>query len=217
MPPYSKDLFRRIGSPRLLVKAAALCVLAAVVSSCYIPVKFDAEIEINRAGYYTMLFDGYLADLTLYDGLASGKITPAQEKEKVATIETDMKRDSKTKEFKYFGKGHFKLNWQGEGDLLEAKMVTFLRTNETIFQLKYVANSGYVVFETKSISKDNRKRIKQMGLEMQGQIRLRTDMPIKDHNASYTKKDPKDKRFTWLVWDVASILGPRPRAIFIIE
>jgi len=217
MPPSLKTLSRRFGSPRLLSKAASLCALVLVVSSCYIPVKFDAEIEVNRAGYYTMLFDGYLADLTLYNGLASGKITPAQEKEKVAIIETDMRRDSKTKEFKYFGKGHFKLNWQGEGDLLAAKMVTFLRTNETIFQLKYVANSGYVVFETKSIAKDNRKRIKQMGLNMQGQIRLRTDMPIKDHNASYTKEDPKDKRFTWLVWDVASILGPRPRAIFIIE
>lgn len=200
-----------------IAKTGALIVMAMAISSCYLPVKFDAEIEVNRAGYYTMLFDGYLADLTLYNKLVSGKMTPEEEKEKVAIIKQDLLRDSKTKEFKYFGKGHFKVNWKGEGDLLDAKMVTFLRTSEVIFQLKYVANSGLIVFETKSISKDNRKRIVQMGLNMEGQIRFKTDMPIKDHNASYTKKDPKDKRFTWLVWDVKSVLQARPRALFIIE
>jgi len=200
-----------------IAKTGALIVMTMAISSCYLPVKFDAEIEVNRAGYYTMLFDGYLVDLTLYNKLVSGKMTPEEEKEKVAIIETDLLRDSKTKEFKYFGKGHFKVNWKGEGDLLDAKMVTFIRTSEVIFQLKYVANSGLIVFETKSISKDNRKRIVQMGLNMEGQIRFKTDMPIKDHNASYTKKDPKDKRFTWLVWDVKSVLQARPRALFIIE
>ncbi|PHS79136.1 MAG: hypothetical protein COB59_03555 [Rhodospirillaceae bacterium] len=204
-------------SQSAIAKTGALIVLAMTVSSCYLPVKFDAEIEVNRAGYYTMLFDGYLVDLTLFNKLASGKMTPAEEKEKVAIIKTDLLRDSKTKEFKYFGKGHFKVNWKGEGDLLDAKMVTFIRTSEVIFQLKYVANSGLIVFETKSISKDNRKRIVQMGLNMEGQIRFKTDMPIKDHNATYTKKDPKDKRFTWLVWDVKSVLQARPRALFIIE
>ncbi|PCI38803.1 MAG: hypothetical protein COB46_10395 [Rhodospirillaceae bacterium] len=200
-----------------IAKTGALIVMTMAISSCYLPVKFDAEIEVNRAGYYTMLFDGYLVDLTLYNKLVSGKMTPEEEKEKVAIIETDLLRDSKTNEFKYFGKGHFKVNWKGEGDLLDAKMVTFIRTSEVIFQLKYVANSGLIVFETKSISKDNRKRIVQMGLNMEGQIRFKTDMPIKDHNATYTKKDPKDKRFTWLVWDVKSVLQARPRALFIIE
>jgi len=84
-------------------------------------------------------------------------------------------------------------------------------------QLKYVKSSGYVVLEGKSIKKDNRDRLQQMGLDMQGQIRVKTDMPVKDSNATSTKKDPKDPRFTWLVWDIASIQSPRPRAIFIIE
>ena len=37
------------------------------------------------------------------------------------------------------------------------------------------------------------------------------------NNATSKKKDPKDPRFTWLVWDIASIHSPRPRAIFILE
>lgn len=202
---------------RLLSKAAALLGAGLVLASCYMPVRFDSEITIDRYGYYDLKFDGYLAEVGLFQGLAEGKITPEQEKEKVAVIERDFTRDADTKEFSYFRDGHFKIRWERAGDLLQSKTVTFIRRNELILQLKYVANSGYVVLEGKSIAKENRDRLAQAGLNMQGQIRVKTDMPIKDSNATSTKKDPKDPRFTWLVWDIASVHSPSPRAIFIIE
>ena len=202
---------------RLLAKAAALLAAGLVLASCYMPVRFDSEITIDRYGYYDLKFEGYLAEVGLYQGLVEGKITPEQEKEKVAVIERDFTRDADTKEFAYFREGHFKIKWERAGDLLESKTVTFIRRNELILQLKYVANSGFVVLEGKSIAKQNRDRLAKAGLNMQGQIRVKTDMPIKDSNATSTKKDPKDPRFTWLVWDIASIHSPSPRAIFIIE
>ena len=198
-------------------KAAVLGLSALVLASCYLPARFDAEIEVDRAGYYSMIFDGYMADIDLYQGLRTGKIKPAEEKEKVAIIERDFTRDGDTKEFQYYREGHFRVKWERKGDLLEAKTVTFLRRNELIMQLKYVANSGYVVLEGKSLKKENRQRVLDMGLNMQGQIRVKTDMPIKSHNATTEKKDPKDPRFKWLAWDIESIMSPRPRAVFIIE
>lgn len=201
----------------LLGKTISISIAALVLASCYLPARFDAEIELDKAGYYSIIFDGYMADVGLFDGLQKGKISQEEEQEKIAVIERDFARDASTKNFQYFRDGHFKVNWEREGDLLKAKTVTFIRRNELIFQLKYVANSGYIVLEGKSISKDNRQRLRKMGLDMQGQIRVKTDMPIKSHNATGEKKDPKDKRFTWLVWDVANIMSPRPRAVFIIE
>jgi hypothetical protein len=56
-----------------------------------------------------------------------------------------------------------------------------------------------------------------MGLNMEGQIRVKTDLPIKSDNTTSKKKDPKDPRFMWLVWDIKDIKSPRPRAVFIIE
>lgn len=202
---------------RPLMKAATLLCAGLVLASCYMPVRFDSEITVDRAGYYDLKFEGYMAEVGLYQGLVDGKITPEQEEKKIAIIERDFTRDPDTKEFEYFREGHFKVRWERAGDLLEVKTVTFLRRSELILQLKYVENSGYVVLEGKSITKENRNRLAQAGLNMQGQIRLKTDMPIKDHNATSTKKDPNNKRFTWLVWDIASVHSPRPRAIFIIE
>ena len=201
----------------LIAKTAMLSAAALVLASCYLPVRFDAEIEVDKAGYYSLKFDGYMADVGLYDGLQKGTISREDEKEKIAVIERDFKRDANTKDFQYYREGHFKVNWERSGDLLEAKTVTFLRRNELIFQLKYVANSGYIVLEGKSLKKENRQRLQQMGLNMQGQIRVKTDMPIKSHNATLEKKDPRDPRSKWLVWDIASVMSPRPRAVFIIE
>ena len=199
------------------VRAGALLAAAALLASCYLPVRFDSEIVLDRAGYYDFRFDGYMAEVTLYDELTKGELTPDQEKEKVGVIERDFARDPSTKEFKYYRDGHFRVRWERAGDLLKVKTMTFLRSNELIIQLKYVADTGYVVLEGKSIKAENRQRLRDMGLNMQGQIRVKTDMPIKDSNANQTKADPKDPRFKWLVWDINSIMSPRPRAIFIIE
>ena len=56
--------------------------LAAVLGGCYIPVRFDAEIELTRGGYYDMIFDGYMADVGLFDGINKGKISPARKERK---------------------------------------------------------------------------------------------------------------------------------------
>ena len=202
---------------RFATKAAALGLSALVLASCYLPARFDAEIEVDRAGYYSMIFDGYMAHVDLYDKLKKGKISRAEEKERIAIIERDFARDANTKDFQYYRDGHFRVKWERKGDLLQAKTVTFLRRNELILQLKYVENSGYVVLEGKSLKQENRQRLYNMGLNMQGQIRVKTDMPIKSHNATTEKKDPKDPRFKWLAWDIRGIMDPRPRAIFIIE
>ena len=49
---------------------------------CYMPIRFDAEIEIRRNGFYDFKFDGYLASVDLYKGLKEGTISPEEEKKR---------------------------------------------------------------------------------------------------------------------------------------
>ena len=86
-------------------KLAVTVLLAALLTGCYLPIKFDAEIEITRSGYYTVIFDGYLVSVPLYAGLRDGSITPLDENEKVANTLKDFKRDSAVQEVKYFKQG----------------------------------------------------------------------------------------------------------------
>jgi len=70
-----------------------------VLGSSYLPARFDAEIELDKAGYYSLKFDGYMADVGLYQGLKDGKISPDEEKKKMAVIERDFAREASTKEY----------------------------------------------------------------------------------------------------------------------
>lgn len=200
-----------------LMKVAGLSVVGMVLASCYLPARFDSEVTLDKRGYYSLKFDGYLADVNLYQGLRSGKINAAAEREKVAVVKRDLTRDPDTKAYKYYGKGLFHVSWSSSGDLIAARTVTFLRQSELMLQLKYMENASVIVLDGKSISKQNRKRLAQIGLGMQGQIRVKTNLPIKTSNATRKVKDPKDPSYTWLVWDIPNIFAPPPHAVFLIR
>lgn len=183
--------------------------LAAVLGGCYMPVRFDAEIELTRGGYYELIFDGYLADVGLFDGINKGEISPAEEKKKAERIKTDITRDKSVKEFAYIEQGHFKVHWRKSGDLIRTKMVTFLRRNEKFLSIKYVKKTGLISMEGVAIGPSAARKLFAIGLDSQGQIRVKTDAKVISHNA--TKVRDKDKAKKIYVWQIKSILDPVPR------
>ena len=183
--------------------------LAALLGGCYMPVRFDAEIELTRGGYYDLIFDGYMVDVGLFDGINKGKISPAEERKKAEGIKSDITRDKTAKEFSYIEQGHFKINWRRSGDLIRARMVVFLRRNEKILSIKYVKTTGLVSMEGVTLAPSNAKKLIDMGLNSQGQIRVKTDAKVISHNA--TKVRDKDKAKKIYVWQIKSILDPVPR------
>ena len=181
--------------------AAALTLL--VVAACYVPIRFDAEIEITRTGHYAMEFDGYIVDLPLYEGLAKGKLTGPEEEKKVALIKTDFTRDSSTKTIEYQRRGVFRVHWKSQGDLLRAKMVTFIRRNAAMLTVSYADPTGLVSVYGTSLTQENIKRLIDLGLGTEGEIRLTTDARVVDHNAGAVRDNPKKgsgyKTYVWKV------------------
>ena len=196
--------------------AKTLAIMVAVVTvldACYMPARFDAEIEITRTGYYGIIFDGYMASIPLYDGLRKKEISRAEEKKKVAVIKTDLTRDSAVKEFQYFKQGHFKVHWEKEGDILSTGMVAFLRRNQNFLSIKYVKKTGLITLQGASVMKVNAERLRDIGLGMQGQIRVITDAKVVEHNATKVRAGVKPI----YVWDIKSLFGPSPKLLIAIR
>lgn len=185
--------------------------LAAVLGGCYMPVRFDAEIEISRAGYYELIFDGYMVDVGLYKGLNEGKFSPDEKRKKIESIKADFARDTSTKEYAYIEQGHFKVNWQKSGDLIRAKSVVFFRRTEKFFSISYVKKTGRVTMEGVALAKSNAKKLFDLGLNSQGQIRVKTDARVISHNATKVRDKKKAKKI--YVWQIKSIFAPVPRLI----
>lgn len=197
-----------------LRRAATLVLLAVAVGGCYMPVRFDAEIEISRRGFYSLIFDGYMVKVPLYADLRKGKITPAEERKRVELIRADLTRDSSVKEFSYIRQGHFKIHWQKAGDLLAAKMVSFVRRNENVLSIRYVKTNGSIVMAGTPIGPSAKKQLSELGLDMQGEIRLFTDAKVVAHNAtSVADNRSKGPRFKTYTWRIGSILEPPPSLV----
>lgn len=177
--------------------------LVLLAAGCYLPVRFDAEIEVHRTGHYGIEFDGYIVDLPLYEALFKQKTTGAEEEKKVELVKTDFKRDRGTKDIQYHRRGVFRVKWQDQGDLLKAKMVTFIRRNAAMLTISYADTTGLVSIYGASLTKENIERIAALSLGTEGQIRLHTDAKVVNHNATSVadnpKKGPNFKTYTWRV------------------
>jgi hypothetical protein len=193
---------------RPLRSVAMALVAIALLSSCYLPGSFDAEIELSRTGLYKMTFDGYIVDVQLYDDLRQGKLSQKEQDEKIANVIADFKRDGDTKEVSYFGQGAFKVVWQTNGDITRTKQVTFFRRNENMLSILYDEKEDTISLAGKYVKKQDAERILQMGLNVQGVLRIKTDARIIAHNA---QRVTKDGLTTIYGFRLTSITDPSPR------
>lgn len=205
--------------PSPLRRIAALGVLFAALGGCYLPMRFDAEVEITRRGYFSFIFDGYLTKVQLYDGLRRDKISSAQEKVEIEKIRADFARDPSASEFSYLRKGYFRIRWERKGDIVKAKTVTFFRRNEHMLGISYNSKTGRVGVAGRSIKRDAKNQLNEMGLGgMNGEIRVITDAPVLTHNATKVIKNrSRGPGFKNYVWEIANIYAPTPSIIIALQ
>ncbi len=198
-----------------LKSIATLAFLCVFLSGCYIPIRFDAEIELHRTGAFDMKFDGYLAKVELYKGIKERKIGPAEERKQIELIKTDFGRDPSVKEFKYFKQGHFKVNWHRNGDLIRSKSVSFFNsTSEYIIGIRYNKKNRQITMSTKSVKKSAKKQLRDIGLDWSGKVRVFTDAKVLTHNATTVKKNKRlGGRFMNYTWDIKNIYAPTSEMI----
>ena len=188
---------------------------SAVVGGCYLPIRYDAEIEIHRTGHYDFKFDGYLARVELFQGLKEGTIGPEKEKRMIEQIKADFGRDPSVKEFKYLKMGHFKVNWQRAGDLIKTKTVSFFNpTSEFMLGIRYNSKTRQISMLGKSIKRDAKKKLDAMGLGSRGQIRIFTDAKVISHNATKVEKNKRlGGRYMTYIWVIKNIFAPTPSLV----
>lgn len=202
--------------PVAFIKPLVLTVfLATVLGGCYLPIRFDAEIEIHRTGHYDFKFDGYLARVEMFKAMKEGKVGPEEEEKLIEQIRTDFARDSSVKEFKYLKMGHFKVNWQRQGDLIKTKSVSFFNsTSEYMLGIRYNSKTRRISMSGKSLKRDTKKQLDEMGLGSQGQIRIFTDAKVISHNATRVEKNKRlGGRFKSYIWDIKNIYAPTPSLV----
>lgn len=202
---------------RLLGAAAAGMIL--LLSGCYLPSDFKAEIRINALGDYSMLYVGDLIFAPLYQDAVQGKVSPAEMKEKVDILVRDLQRDkvydpvkNVTTDIPHFrevthrGMGRFFVRYEREGWLDQRDTITFVRRNAVILSLR--SKNGVMSVAVQGLSSAESQRMMGLGLDVKGELRVVTNAQVLDHNATQVKTYAG---YMVYIWKVDSVLSPPPR------
>ena len=200
-----------------LLRYLLITLVSVGLTGCYLPVRFDAEVEISRHGYYEMFFDGYIASIELFDGLNKLTTSRNKENEQIELIKRDFKRDTSTNSFKYIKKGHFHVNWNKSGDLTKVKTVTFFLFFEKMLSISYNSTSARGQVAGHSLGRKQRQQLYDIGLGMTGQLRVITDTNVITHNATKVKILPRrGERFKMYTWEIKNIFDKTPNIILVM-
>ena len=194
------------------LKTLVSMLLVVLLGSCYLPLRFDAEIDLTRQGFYTMTFIGFMTDVDLFRKIRTGEIKGADIDKQLKLIETDFKRSPNTKEFSVFDRtrGIFKIRWEKKGDILKDRMVTFIRRNEAMLNIIYNKDKSTIAIQGASIATAHKKRLLDMGLNTTGVLKVTTDARIISSNATKEQNRRDGKRGKEFTWQINSILDPKP-------
>ena len=107
---------------RLTVVASLL-----LLSSCYIPDKFRAELRLSRFGDYDMIYKGDLMWAPILDDYRKGRITPDNESERLENIRKDLSRDIAFRKIEPRGRGRFAVEYERAGRLAQVQLVSLIR------------------------------------------------------------------------------------------
>lgn len=184
--------------------------LAGVLAGCYLPTRFDAEIVLAGNGEFSIAYSGGLANVPLMTGLRDGSISARDEIERVDDVRADLSRDSRFEAIDYIGGGVFQVRYKARSNFQQQRSFNFVRNDSRVLSLKFVSSEQTVTVNGGTVPVSGREQLAQIGFNMQGRLRVVTELPVDDHNADQViEGTPR----TTYVWNIAGINGPAPRLV----
>lgn len=187
--------------------AAVVCL--ALVTSCYVPDNFEAEIRVTKDGSYGLTFIGVLTYAPLFGQIARGEIDAEHAKENERMFLEQLKRDDAFKQVTSLGKGRYQVRYERTGRFAGAhQMVTFVSRQEPMFRVR-TTEDGTLEINGSGRGQLYAKRLEEVGLKTQGLFRIVTDAAVTSSNAQFTRQSPAPG-FTIYDWRIRSFTDPPP-------
>jgi len=184
----------------------------ALLTSCYIPDQYEAEVRLTKDGSYGITFLGILIYAPLYGQIVRGKIDAEHAKNNERMFLEQLKRDEAFKEVVSLGKGRYRVRYELEGRFVGShQMVTFVTRQAAIFRV-LTTESGNVVLNGSGQGKMYAKNFEELGITSHGLMRIVTDAQVLEQNAQ-TQRASVTPGFTVYDWRRRSLRDPPPHFV----
>ncbi len=200
---YVQNLTRR-------VVAAAVCV--AMLTTCWLPEIFEAEIRFTSTGAFGVTYIGTLTYAPLYGQIVRNEISTEDAERQNRQFLNFLRLDKAFKEVNALGRGRFQVKFMREGQFAgNFQSFNFVNRQNPIFRLKTFEDGRIGLFGSGQ-AKFYAARFEEVGLKMEGLVRVVTDADVIEHNATFIRASSVPG-FTQYDWRLRSLRDDPPRII----
>ncbi|MDA0654665.1 MAG: hypothetical protein O3C09_04635 [Proteobacteria bacterium] len=183
---------------RILAASALLLALG----SCYIPMRFAAEIAISRSGEFSLSYTGILAHAGLIPAFQTRPLSQQEIDRRARDIEADLRRDSGFSQVEFVGNAQFRVDFFKTGNIFVTSSVSFVRSDSKILSINYVAETGEITVRGPSVPQSQKQAVLAAGFNTIGEIRIITDARVIDHNATGVVPAEGGTEYVWIIRDI---------------
>jgi hypothetical protein len=176
-----------------------LALAAMLLSSCFIPDNYAAEVWVHKDGSYEFLFQGELAYAPAIEKILEGEFSD-KDLDDMYEIEEDLFDTEGVMEVEYIKDGRFRIDVVMP--LAPGEDYDFISEDIAIFSFKH-NDKGQLEINGLDLSDEDRDMLKDMNIKMEGDLKVVTDkgVKVKSHNANKKIKDKKAGTVTYL-WNL---------------
>jgi hypothetical protein len=185
---------------------------ALFLTSCYLPLDFEADINIDEKGGYAVRYKGDIIAVTLLSKIGNGKIEGDEIKEQAAIYKRDLARDKGFKTVEHMKLARFKAVYEHQGDIRKQKSFDFIRSNARFFMIKR-RKDGLIEILGDRPQKKYVDGLIARGIDTRGVLRIWTKAKVLSHNApQFRAGSPAVYQ-----WNIRSMREPLPSMILQLQ
>lgn len=190
--------------------AGAVCI--GLLSTCWLPETFEAEIRFTSTGAFGITYIGTLTYAPLYGQIVRNDISKEDAERQNRQFLAFLKQDKAFKYVNALGRGRFQVKFSKEGQFAgNLQSYNFVNRQGPIFRLKTFEDGRIGLFGSGQ-AKIYAKRFEEVGLKMEGLVRVVTDAEVIEHNATFIRAAPVPG-FTQYDWKIRSLRDDPPRLV----
>jgi len=173
-----------------------ILLMALLLTSCWIPEKFNVNINVKDDGSSSFVYDGVIAFGPALEAATKGKLKERDEERLKKKIEK-IKKDSNVKKVDYLGKGRYQVLIEKEIALGEHyNLMNFFKINSD--------KNGTITIKGAKINAKTEKELNSIGAKVEGTINLSIEDGVKIINDNIDNKPKFFGLFGGYSWDITS-------------
>lgn len=203
--------FHVVSFGRKLVRPLVVLAVLLAVNGCYLPDRFQLNMNIDKSGRYAFIYEGDLIAFNFLRKIGQNEVAPTDQDE-IAVYVQDLERDSAFEEVTYLGNARYRVKYKRQSNILEHPSFSFVRRNAAFMMLKR-GEDGLIRVEGDKPNKQYRDELTAKGYEIRGVVRIWTNARVIDHNAEQVVQGSP----TQYVWNIQSFEQPTPKMTLVPE